>query len=159
MLRRTFTLAIVAASFAAACSGPARPEFGKPDIEALRTLTHDLVADYNAKDAKKTAGLFAGNGVLMPPNSPIVRGQEAIETFYEKRFGQGGTGLDINTDEIAGQGELAYVSGSYSVKTAPAGGPEMRDRGKFLWVARKMQPGWRWEYQMWSSDLEHPMAN
>ncbi len=155
---RTFTLASLLATFVA-CSGPARPEFGKTDIDALRQLTKELVTAYNAKDARKTASYFAGNGVLMPPNSSVVRGLEAIQTFYDNRFRQGGTGLEINADEIAGQGEIAYVSGAYEVRTAPAGGTETRDRGKFLWVARKMQPGWRWEYQMWSSDLEHPMAN
>ncbi len=155
---RTFTLAALLTSFVA-CSGPARPEFGKTDIDALRTLARDLVTHYNGKDAAKTAALFAGNGMLMPPNSSIVRGQEAIQTFYEKRFQQGATGLEITPDEIAGQGELAYVSGSYAVRTAPDGGAEMRDRGKFLWVARKMPSGWRWEYQMWSSDLDHPVAN
>lgn len=157
MLRTFAVTALLAA--ATACSGPAGPEFGKTDIEALRTLTQDLVTAYNGKDAKKTSSLFAGNGVLMPPNSSVVRGQDAVQTFYEKRFGQGATGLEITADEIAGEGELAYLSGSYSVRTAPAGGSELRDRGKFLWVARRMQPGWRWEYQMWSSDLEHPMAN
>ena len=156
---RTFTLALVVASLTAACSGPARPEFGKADIDALRKLSQDLVTGYNAKDPAKTAALFAGNGVLMPPNSSIVRGTDAIQTFYEKRFQQGATGLQITPEEITGQGELAYLSGSYEVRTAPAGGTEMRDRGKFLWVARKMQPGWRWEYQMWSSDLDHPVAN
>lgn len=157
MLRK-FTLIALLAGFAAACA-PSKPEFGRPDVDALRKLTTDLVAAYNAKDPQKTASFFAGNGVLMPPNSPIVRGMEAVQTFYDNRFKQGGTGLEIDTDEIVGQGELAYVSGSYAVKNAPAGGPETRDRGKFLWVARKMPPGWRWEYQMWSSDLEHPMAN
>lgn len=158
-MMRKVTLAVLLAGVMTACSGPAKPEFGKPDIASLRTLVQDLVAAYNAKDAKKTASMFAGNGVLMPPNSSVVRGEGAIQTFYEKRFDQGGTGLEISTDDIGGQGELAYVSGTYSVRTAPAGGTETRDRGKILWVARKMPSGWRWQYQMWSSDLEHPMAN
>lgn len=157
MLRKLAFVSLLAA--ATACSGPAKPEFGRADIDALRSLAQDLTAAYNAKDAKKTSTLFAGNGVLMPPNSSVVRGQEAIQTFYDNRFKQGATGLAISADEVAGQGELAYLSGSYSVRTAPAGGAELRDRGKFLWVARKMPAGWRWEYQMWSSDLEHPMAN
>lgn len=158
MVRR-FTLAVLLAGLTTACSGPAQPAFGRSDIDSLRKLAQDLVAAYNSKDPQKTASYFAGNGVLMPPNSSVVRGLEAIQTFYDKRFKQGGTGLEITAEDIAGQGELAYVSGSYSVRTAVAGAAETRDRGKFLWVARKMQPGWRWEYQMWSSDLDHPMAN
>lgn len=159
-MSKTYTLVIMLAALVTACSGPAKPEFGRADQDAIRQLTQDLAAAYNTKDAAKTASFFAGNAVVMPPNSSAVRGKDTIQTFYDKRFKEGGTGLEITPDEISGQGELAYASGTYSVRTAPAGGPEQRDRGKFLWVARKMQPGgnWRWQYQMWSSDLGRPVT-
>ena len=35
----------------------------------------------------------------------------------------------------------------------PAGGAAGRDRGKYLFVVRKMGNGWRYAYTMWNSDL------
>jgi len=117
-------------------------------------MTQDFQAAYNAKDAAKAAGFFSGAGVLMPPNSSAVRGSDAIQGYYEVRFGEGATDLDIQPTEVNGQGSIAYMSGTYSFRNVPEGGPETRDRGKFLWIVRLL-PGnnWRYEIQMWSSDL------
>jgi ketosteroid isomerase-like protein len=91
---------------------------------------------------------------MMPPNSSATHGPEGVKGYYDMRFLQGATGLEIEITEISGQGTLAYVTGTYSVRNEPAGGPPTRDRGKLLWIARHL-PGnnWRFEVQMWSSDL------
>ena len=155
---RTFAIVVALAGFAAGCSGPQKPEFGRPDQEAIRKLTQDMVGAYNAKDPAKTASYFAGNAVLMPPNSSAVRGKDAVQTFYENRFKQGVNALEVTPEEVVGSGDLAYMTGSYTLTLRPEGGAEQRDRGKVLWVARRMQGnGWRWQYEMWSSDLQKPV--
>ena len=134
--------------------GSQQREFGKTDVETLRKMHEDFEAAYNAKDAAKLVTFFPGAGVLMPPNSSTVRGPDAIKGYYEVRFGEGATDLQLEPAEINGQGSLAYMDGTYSFRNAPEGKPETRDRGKFLWIVRNY-PGnnWRYEIQMWSSDL------
>ncbi len=157
MLRK-YVIAVALAGFAAGCSGPQKAEFGRPDQDAIRKLTDDMVTAYNSKDPAKTSSYFAGNGVLMPPNSSAVRGKDAIQTFYDNRFKQGVNTLEVTTEEISGSGELAYMTGTYSLSLKAENGAEQRDRGKLLWVARKLQGnGWRWQYEMWSSDLQKPV--
>ena len=152
-LRHLVVLAVMGAA-ALGCGNTGPREFGKEDADAIRKMTQDFQDAYNAKDSAKLAQFFSGSGAVMPPNSSAVRGQDAIKGYYDVRFGEGATDLKLDTASINGQGSLAYLSGTYSFRNAPQGGPETRDRGKFLWIAR-LYPGntWRFEEQMWSSDL------
>lgn len=153
-MRRQRWVGVALVGFAlAACGGPTQDVFGKEDLAAIQKLTDEFVAAYNAKDSAKIASLFTGTGSLMVPNSAVIRGPDPIKGYYELRFGQGATDLDIES-AATGHGTLAYTVGTYSFRNAPPGGPETRDRGKLLWIVRRL-PGnhWRLETVMWSSDL------
>ncbi len=156
MQRQLRNLAVLAVMGAAAvgCGNGGPREFGKEDVTTIRKMTQDFQDAYNAKDSTKLAQFFGGSGAVMPPNSSVVRGSDAIKGYYDIRFGEGATDLKLDATTVNGQGSIAYLSGTYSLRNAPEGGPETRDRGKFLWIAR-LYPGntWRFEQQMWSSDL------
>jgi ketosteroid isomerase-like protein len=92
--------------------------------------------------------------VLFPPNRSALRGADPIRGYYRTRFAEGATDLVVDLKDIAGSGTLAYASGTYSFRNRPESGIETRDRGKCMWIVRNMGGGrWRWEYQMWNSDL------
>jgi ketosteroid isomerase-like protein len=143
----------------AACSGPTPPEFGKNEVAAINKLVQDFVAGYNAKDVDKTAAVFSGNATLMPPNRSTLHGIESVKEYYRSRFAEGGSDLEVKPVEITGVGTLAYVSATFSYIDRPESGPELRNRGKFVWVVRNMGGGqWRCEYHVWNSDLPVPAA-
>jgi uncharacterized protein (TIGR02246 family) len=137
----------------AACSAPVQREFGKADRDSITELVQEFTTAYNAKDAAKVATLFTGGAGLMPPNASTVRGTESIQGYFVSRFDQGASDLLIEPKDIAGSGALAYITGNYSLKLAPAGSPEQRDRGKFLWVLRNFSGKWLLEYLIFSSDF------
>lgn len=145
--------ATVMALALAACSAPAQREFGKEDRDSITNVVRDFSAAYNAKDAAKVATLFTGGAGLMPPNASTLRGTESIQAYFVNRFDQGASDLVIEPKDIAGSGALAYITGTYRLKLAPAGGPEQRDRGKFLWVLRNFSGKWLLEYLIFSSDF------
>src|SRR5690242_7076624 len=126
-----FLSIVVAVLGLVACSQPKR-EFGKADVDAINNQVQNLVAAYNAKDADKLSALFSGNAVLMPPNASTVRGTQAVRDYFSNRFAQGATDLKVDAKDISGADPIAYVNGEYSLRLAPAAGPERRDRGKFL---------------------------
>jgi uncharacterized protein (TIGR02246 family) len=136
-----------------ACSAPAQDEFDKADRDNITTLVQDFTNAYNAKDAAKTATFFTGGAGFMPPNASTIRGTEAIQAYFAGRFEQGATDLLIEPKDIAGSGALAYATGNFSLRLAPAGGPDRRDRGKFLWVLRHLGGRWLMEYVIFSSDF------
>ena len=119
------------------------------DQSSIRERSDAFVKAFNAKEIEQVLGVYAENSVFMPPNEPIIRGKEALKTFYTDLLKSGATDLRLNIAEVSGHGPLAYQTGTYELNR----GANARDRGKYLFVARKIGDTWRYEYSMWNSDL------
>ncbi len=147
-------MVIVLALGVASCSGPQVKEFGREDAAQIRQVVQDFVAAYNAKDAAKLATFYSGSAILEPANSSTVRGPESVVGYYERRFSiDGATNLQIEPREVAGQGTLAYMNGTFSLNLRPEGKPEGHDRGKILFILQNLAKAWKIEISIWNSDL------
>ena len=137
-----------------ACSGtkPA-DEFGMKDQTQIRERADAFVKAFNDKDVPQMLGVYAENSVFMPPNQPLIRGRDGLKAFYDEMFTSGATNLRLKLGEVSGHGSLAYASGAYEMDLKPASGTATRDRGKLLFVLRRMNNTWRYEYTVWNSDL------
>jgi len=152
-MRNVITLAALALGLiAGGCAGAKPDEFTRDDAEAIRKLDADFVAAFNAKDTARLLTMYTENSVFMPPNAPTLRGPQPLRSFYSVLLSKGAADLKMDPVDIAGHGPIAYQSGTYSM------GGAARDRGKFLFVMRKMGDGWRYEFTMWSSDLPRAPA-
>ena len=152
-MRRLMMTALAALALgAAACGGPKAEEFTTSDSAAIRQVDADYVAAFNAKDLEKILAFYTDSSVFMPPNAPLLRGKDPLRSFYTDMFAQGPPGLELEASDVAGHGPLAYQSGTF---TRTAG--STRDRGKFLFVMRKMGDKWLFDHTIWSSDLPKPM--
>ena len=148
-MKRSLAGMLVIAALSAACSGPAPVEFTMKDAGEIRQQHDAFLAAFNAKDITKILDMYAESSVFMPPNEPIIRGKDALRQFYENLVTrQGASDLKMDISEVAGHGTLAYQSGTYEMKRGAG-----RDRGKYLFVIRKMANGWKFHYTMWNSDL------
>jgi len=138
----------------AACSG-ANPadQFTQKDQAAIRERNEAFVKAFNAKDVTQILGLYAENSTFMPPNQPLIRGKDALKTFYDDLLKSGATDLKLDVTEVSGHGPLAYQSGTYEMNVKPPSGTASHDRGKYLFVLRRMGDTWRLEYTVWNSDL------
>lgn len=155
-MRTLCTFAVLAlAAMTGACAAPKAQEFTRTDAEAIRRTSVDLTVAFNAKDLEKVMAQYAENSAFMPPNAPMLRGRDALKTYYDGLLAKGATNLKMTPEDITGYGPLAYESGTYSIVYEGNGGPG-RDRGKYLRVLRNMNGTWRSEYTIWSSDLPVP---
>lgn len=131
-------------------------EFGMKDQAAIRERSEAFTKAFNTKDATPLLAVYTENATFMPPNQPVLRGKDAMKMFYDDLFKAGASNLKLDVAEVSGHGPLAYQSGSYEMDLKPAGGPTDHDRGKYLFIARKMNGTWRYEYMVWNSDLPPP---
>lgn len=138
-----------------ACGGSAPTEtFGRADAEQISKMVKEFTAAYNAKDVEKIGTYFSGNASLMPANRSTLSGLEAVKGFFKERVTtEGATDLAIEMQSVQGHGPLAYFAGTFSLNLKPEGVPERHDRGKVIWILRKLGGQWKFEYQMMSSDL------
>ena len=153
-MRHAVTIAVLALTIAAsACaSGPREQEFSRADQETIRKNAVELSAAFNDKNIDRLLEFYADNSTFMPPNAPLLRGREPLRSFYRGMLDKGATALQLQPEDVAGHGPIAYESGAYSVSYADGG----RDRGKYLLVLRNTGGTWRTEKTIWSSDLPSP---
>ena len=150
-----FLFALTAAVGLVACGGSApTDQFGRADAEQISKMVQEFTAAYNAKDVEKIGTYFTGNASLMPANRSTLNGVDAIKGFYKERVTtEGATDLAIAMLSVQGHWPLAYFAGTFTLNLKPADGTERHDRGKVIWILRKLGGQWKFEYQIMSSDL------
>lgn len=154
MQKALMTAALALSLAGVACGGgPKSPEFTRADGETIRKTASDLSAAFTAKDVEAAVALFSPDAVFMPPNVPLLRGKDAIRTYFTKRFANGATNLRLEPQDVGGSGPIAFQSGTYSLTIERAGGAPARDRGKYLFVSKLLNGKWLFEQTIWSSDL------
>lgn len=159
-MRQSVIGVLAAAALAAgACGGPAQDEFTKQDVASIRQEMTQYVEAFNGKKVDQILDLYTDNSMVMPPNAPVLRGKASLKSFYDDLVNdEGATALQMDLDDVAGHGPIAYQTGRYEMRFAAGEGTPRRDRGKFLMVLRELGGKWRYEYTMWSSDLPQPAA-
>jgi ketosteroid isomerase-like protein len=155
-MRAVATIAVLALALGAgACAGPRQAEFTRADREAVLKTNSDIVVAFNAQDVDSIIPLYSPESLFMPPNSPSMRGHDAVRSYYKGLMEEGSPTLQMESDEIAGFGPVALQTGTY-VLQVNGGGKVSRDRGKYVRVLRNTGGTWRIEKTIWSSDLPQP---
>jgi ketosteroid isomerase-like protein len=109
------------------------------DRKSIQTASQTWVKTYNQNDWKALALLFSANATMMPPNSPEVRGHDAIAAWQNEN--ESGFRIAFDIQEIQGDGNIAYVKGRSCVFIPDGDGGFLVDVGKFLEVRKKQSDG------------------
>ena len=118
---------------------------GATEAELMQVATdlgHQYDTDYAAKDPSAMASLYALDGVLISPAGPIVRGRDAIKSYYVKRFASGARNHAIKVIEVHVQGDGGYGINQFSVTVRGADGSLHEEHGTIVAVYRHDANGW-----------------
>jgi uncharacterized protein (TIGR02246 family) len=126
----------------------------------VHAANESLLLAWMQKDLQRIADCYAEDGMLIPPNSPIVQGPEAIRKFAADRSEANVSLRAQGTHvEVSGSGDLAFVRGSYEATLTGPAGEQLNDRGRYLHVWKRQSDGtWKAIVDMWSSELPRPAA-
>ena len=155
--RMTLLAALAFAFVGTGCQPPAQEAAGlsDADVAALEAIMDEWARSALAGDMDAWASLWAEDGVKMNPNAPAIVGREAIrESTAALAFSE----FTIRVDDVAGQGDLAYVRGTFSAAITAEGMPQpMTLDGKYLTIFRKQADGtWLVTIDCWNSSLPLP---
>lgn len=150
--------ALAGTALAAACATP-EPD---PDHAAVAAALDSAYAAFSQAYARANVQLlmdrvYAPDGYYMPPDSPILHGQDEFRgqfSFLERyaRTDQPGPVITFDVVDRDVSGDLAYDIGIYTLR-APDQSEEQATRGKFLIVWKRVRGAWR----IWA-DSYSPMA-
>jgi len=146
-------LVVVAVTLLAAASHAA----GKPE-DGIRAVADAYVKASLAGDVKAIVALYTNDAMEMPPNSPAVKGHDAIEAYYRQQMAAGKlTSFTIDHLDVQAVGDHGYDVGTYK-QSVTMNGKTMDDTGKYIVVARREGASWKVAYVVYNSDLPAPAA-
>jgi uncharacterized protein (TIGR02246 family) len=124
------------------------------DEQAIRAQVDHWLQLVKAKDATAIAELYAEDGAVMPPNTPIGKGRAAIQQTWASMMRTPGFDLTFVPEQIvvSSSGDMALDRGTYSLTIAP-GGTTQTDTGKYVVVWRKIGREWKAAADIFNSDL------
>lgn len=152
MIRISSVIVLVILISLIACqpSGPAA--LTDADKAAIEASSQAWMESAQANDWSTLATKYSEDAVFMPPNQPAVEGRDNIQAWFEALPPV--SAMEIKTVDIDGNGDLAYVQGTYIMTVAPEGLEPVTDTGKFIEIRRKQADGsWLLIRDIFNSDL------
>lgn len=135
-----------------------RAESGKlsaADVAKVRAVSEAYAAAWLSNDPQAVLKLFSDDAVLIPQGSRPVVGIEAVKNFWWPAGGGHTTikSFDVTTDEVGGEGDVAYVRGSYQFSFSyedKGKTTELTNTGNYMMIMRRGPDGsWRISHRMW----------
>jgi uncharacterized protein (TIGR02246 family) len=142
----------------AAAKSTAAP-FDRTAAEAeIRQGDQEFFNAVKSKDAEAIADGYSADAVSNPPNSPPLKGHDAILKYNQEFLKLPKLALTGETETMgfSDDGTLAYAAGKYTATFADPKGHMVKDEGKYLNVLRKVDGKWKVVVDAFSSNLPPP---
>jgi uncharacterized protein (TIGR02246 family) len=137
-------IALVAGSAVAQSPSP------RAGIEAANAR---FSADFAKGDATAVASHYTVAGQVFPPNGEVVKGREAIATFWKGVMDAGVKGVKLTVVEAEAHGGTAHEVGTY-VLTGEGG--KTLDSGKYIVVWKRDGGQWKLHRDIWNTSMPAP---
>jgi ketosteroid isomerase-like protein len=126
------------------------------DVAAVKALFDEWARVYNKGDFGRLISIYyAENAIMMPPNEPICKGEDAILLWYQKESELTDDHVDSYVVEnVRVSGNLAAVCGiDMDTRTPRGGGAAVKYSVKSLTLfERQPDSTWKCLYEIWNDN-------
>ena len=119
----------------------------RSEIEAANTVFETAVS---RGDGPGVAALYTENAQLLPAQSDVVTGTEAIGQFWQAAFDSGLKGVSLVTLEVENHGDTAYEVGKLELRDA---GGKVSDHAKYVVIWKKEGASWKLHRDIWTTSV------
>ena len=113
--------------------------------EQIRQADISWAKTVELKDLDAQMELYSDDQIpiMMPPNSPIVKGKVELRTFIERNFNRSDFSVTWQPDivEVAESGDLGYAIGINEVIMNDSTGQPIKVIGKYIEIWKKQKDG------------------
>jgi uncharacterized protein (TIGR02246 family) len=126
--------------------------------QGIDRLREAHVAALNTGNVDAFAGLFADDGVQMPPSAPANVGRAAVRAWAAAFMGAFRAEFSLSVAEVRVLGDWAFERGGYTINLIPrSGDASMRDIGKYITIYQRQPDGaWQMARDIWNSNAPPP---
>jgi uncharacterized protein (TIGR02246 family) len=150
---RTVVLcALVAVMSSTAYAGSQGKDEGVHEARAAIEAANAKFSEAFARgDAKALAALYTSDAIAFPPDSEMIRGNEAIGNFWKTSKDDGVQSATLTTLDVGRSGDVAYEVGQVSLKIQPAGKEPTTTAAKYVVVWKRQPDGsWKLHRDIWN---------
>ncbi len=141
--------ALAAGGASIGCAGRCAPS--SSDMVLARSISPNLVRAVDGRDPSAAAALYDADAVLMPPGEGPIRGQQAIQAYWQRLMTSGIRKVSLVPSELRMAGDIAFEVGEYGINPAPPDHPSGSESGKYIVLLRRQNDGsWKMTHDMWS---------
>jgi uncharacterized protein (TIGR02246 family) len=121
--------------------------------EAIASAVRNFSEAFDRGDAGAVAAWYSKDATLMPPDSPMLKGTDAIRDFWQGAMNMGVKGAQLETLEVEEREDIAYELGRFELTLGSPGGEAVKMRGKYVVVWKKDDGGgWKMHVDIWNGD-------
>ena len=124
-----------------------------PSHAGISAANQAFMEAFGRGDAKGIANLYTKTGSVLPPNSEVIGGIEAIRGFWQGAMDMGIKGAKLETVDLEVYQGAAWEWGNYTLTGAKG---EVMDRGKYIVVWKDEGGKWKLHRDIWNSSLPAP---
>ena len=108
----------------------------------VRNVKARFVKAVSEKDVKALVDCYEADGIVLAPNTPMMRGSSALGDLFQKDIIDAGVkAIEFDTTDIVEDGSLVIEAGRNVVHVELPDGGSTADRGKYLVVYRRQADG------------------
>lgn len=120
-------------------------------IDEIRAANRSFMDLFKQADAAGVAALYTHDARLLPPDSPMMTGTDAIRSFWQGAMNMGIREASLETVAVEGGDSLAYEIGTYTLTIQPEGGQKKTAAGKYVVVWKSEGGKWKLHVDIWNS--------
>jgi uncharacterized protein (TIGR02246 family) len=118
--------------------------------EAIAAANDVFMAAFKRGDAAGLASLYTEDGQVLPPNADFVKGQQAIQGFWQAVFDMGIKEAEMKIVEAEKLGETAFEVSKFKLLGESG---QVLDEGKYIVVWKRQQGQWKLFRDIFNSSL------
>jgi uncharacterized protein (TIGR02246 family) len=143
------TLALLPIAYAGSKAKDAGVRTARADIDEANARFSKA---FERGDAKALAGMYTPDAIAFPPDSEMIRGNEAIGQFWKATRNSGVKSVVLRTLDVGRSGNLAYEVGTASLTIQPEGKEGTTAAAKYVVVWKRQSDGsWKLHRDIWNS--------
>lgn len=151
--RTAILFALIIASSSTAFAEPkGNDESAREARTAIEAANTAFSAAFARGDTKAVAAMYTSDAIVLPPDSEMIRGNEAIGAFWKTTRESGVRAAALTTVEVERSGDVAYELGKVSLTIQPEGKEPTTEVAKYVVVWKRQADGsWKLHRDIWNS--------
>ena len=145
--------ALIVASSSTAYAGSQGDDQSVREAQAAIEAANAKFSEAFARgDAKALSAMYTSDAIAFPPDSEMIRGNEAIGEFWKATRDGGVQSAALTTIDVGRSGDVAYEVGKVSLTILSAGKEPTTAMAKYLVVWKRQPDGsWKLHRDIWNS--------